>query len=98
MRVRTPELDQVAGRLLEVVGDDLVPLDERLPVLVEPVRETRVEIGTHRLWQGVVRSVADEQMPEAVAVLARELSTVGPDQLAAHQPCESRRHLCLLRA
>jgi hypothetical protein len=40
--VGLPKLGLVAGGLFEVVADDLVALDERLTVLIEPVGESLV--------------------------------------------------------
>ena len=90
------ELCLVAGGLLEVVADDLVALDEGVAVLVEPGGEARVQVGADRLGEGVVGGVADQQVAEAVAVVARELGAVGADQLAAHEPGQPGRHLRLL--
>ena len=65
-------------------------------VLVEPVGEAGVQVGADRLRKGVVGGVADQQVAEAVAVLAGELGAVGTDQLAAHECGESGRDLRLL--
>ena len=70
--VGLPELRVIAVGLLEVVADDLVALDECLAVLVEPVGEAGVQVGTDRLGEGVVGGVADQQVAEAVTVVARE--------------------------
>ena len=80
-RVGLPELRLVAGGLFEVVADDLVALDERLAVLVEPVGEAGVQVGADRLGERVVGRVADQQVAEAVAVVARELRAVGTNEL-----------------
>jgi hypothetical protein len=53
------ELCLVAGGLLEVIADDLVALDERLAVLIEPVGEAGVQVGTDRLGERVVGGVSD---------------------------------------
>ena len=90
------ELGRVAGGLLEVVADDLVALDERVAVLVEPVGEAGVQVGADRLGERVVGSVADQQVAEAVAVVAGELGAVGTDELAPHECCEPGRDLRLL--
>ena len=65
-------------------------------MLVEPVGEAGVEVGADRLGERVVGGVADQQVAEAVAVVAGELRAVGADQLAAHEPGEPGRHLRLL--
>ena len=86
----------IADSLLEVVSDDLVPLDERLAVLVEPVGEARVQVGADCLGQGVVGGVADQEVAEAVAVVAGELGAVGTDELVADERGEPGRDLRLL--
>ena len=65
-------------------------------MLVEPVGEAVVEIGPHRLGERVVGGVPDQQVAEAVAVVARELGAVGADELAADECCQPGRHLRLL--
>ena len=42
------ELGQIQSGLLEVVAEDLVQLDEALPVLPQPLREAPVEVGPRR--------------------------------------------------
>ena len=71
--VGQPELGAVAAGLLEVVAEDLVQLDELGAVLLEPGGEALVQLGADRLRQRVVGGVADQQVAEAEAVLAREL-------------------------
>ena len=82
------QLRLVAGGLLEVVADELVPLDEGRLAL-EPVGEAAVQIRAHGLRQSVVGGVADEQVAEAEAVLAGELRPVGADQLVPDERGES---------
>ena len=94
--VRLPELRLVSGCLLEVVADDLVALDQGVAVLVEPVGEAGVQVGTDRLGERVVGGIADQQMAEAVAVVAGELGAVGADELVAHERGEPGRDLRLL--
>jgi hypothetical protein len=53
------ELLPIARRLLEVVADDLVLLDEG-DVLVQPGGEPLVEVGAGGLRQPVVGGVADQ--------------------------------------
>ena len=67
------ELAPVQHRLLEVVADDLVLLDE-LDVLLDPEREALVQVGARLLRQRLVRGVADEEVPEAERVVARKPS------------------------
>ena len=79
------ELLPVAVGLLEVVADDLVELDERRAVPLQPHGEALVQIGPGRLGQRVVRRIADQEVAKAVGVLADELRLVGADQLLAHE-------------
>ena len=58
--------------LLEVVAEHLVELDEAVPVLVEPVRESLVELGPGGLRQGFVGRVSAEEMTEAECLLVGE--------------------------
>ena len=66
-------------------------------MLVEPVSKPDMEIRTHRLRKRVVGCVPDQQVTEAVTVVACDLGTVGTHELAADQCCEPRRHLRLVR-
>ena len=90
------QLFQVAARLLEVMPDDLVELDQTLPVLLEPGGEPLVEIRARRLRQRVVRRVADEDVPEAERVVVRERRALGPYELLSHEPEQPRRNLRIL--
>src|SRR5262249_25468444 len=85
VRIGLPELSVVPARLLEVVPDDLVALDEGGAVLVEPVCQARVQIGTDRLGQRVVGGIPDQQVTEAIAVVADELGAVGTNELVAYE-------------
>jgi len=58
--VDLPELGPVAVRLLEVVADYLVLLDQVGAPLVEPDGEKLVQLGAHRFRQGLVGCVADQ--------------------------------------
>ena len=93
---RLAELAAVADGLLEVVADDLVQLNELL-VGVEPLREALVELSPNALWERVVSRVADQEVAEAKAVVARQLRAVGSDELPPHERSQARRHLSLLR-
>jgi hypothetical protein len=90
-----PELGPVAAGLLEVVPDDLVQVDERSPVLLEPGGEASVQLDARRLRESVVCRVADEEVPEPKRVLTRKLRRVGRDELPAHQRGQVPRHVCL---
>ena len=49
----------------QVEPDDLLLLDDPLPQLaLEPISEPLVELGSGRLRDGLVRRVADQQVPE----------------------------------
>jgi hypothetical protein len=54
-----------------VEAEDLLQLDEVVAVGLEPGGKALVQVGADRLGQGVVRSVADQLMPEAVGLLER---------------------------
>ena len=54
-----------------MVAEDLVELDEVGAVRLEPGGEALVQLGPGRLRQRVVGGVADQQVAEAEAVLAR---------------------------
>ncbi len=69
-RIRAVELGPVPMRLLEVVADDLVALDE--VVRREPLGEALVQLGSGRLRERLVGGVADEQVPEAEALVVRK--------------------------
>jgi hypothetical protein len=86
-----PELDEAAVRLLEVVTEDLVELDQINVALLEPICEAFVQVGSNGFGQCVVRRVADQEMAEAVRLLPGELRSVGPDELLAHECDESWR-------
>ena len=83
LRIAGVELRAVAVGLLEVVADDLVALDEL--VRREPVGEALVELGPGCLRERLVGGIADQQVPEAERVVAREGRLVGPDELLAHE-------------
>src|SRR3954468_10013942 len=83
------ELGKAACGLLEVVANDLLEFDERAAVGFEPGGKAAVQVGADALRQAVVDRVANQQMPEAVAVLVRELGPIWADELLAderHQP------------
>ena len=86
------ELRLVPGRLLEVVAEDLVQLDQALAVLLQPVREPLVQLGAGRLGKRVVSGVADQQVAEAKGIVPGKLRLVGADELLADERGEARRH------
>ena len=75
--VGSSELGEVAGRLFEVVAEELVQLDEIMTVSREPVGEALMQVGADSLGKGVVGGVADQLMPEAVGGLVRDLGGPG---------------------
>ena len=91
LRISPAELFGVAMGLLEVVADDLVALDEVRPALLEPDGEALVQLGAGRLRQRVVRGVADEEVPEAVGVLAGNRCAFGADEVLANE----HRQMCV---
>src|SRR5207342_493954 len=78
-----------------VVADDLVALDERAAVLVEPTGEAGMQVGADRLRERVVGGVSNEQVAEAIAVLAGDLSAVGTHELAPDECRQPGRDLRL---
>ena len=70
-------------RLLEVVPDDLISLDELLRR--EPVGEALVELGPHCLGERLVRRVPDEQVAEPEALVLREGGRRRTDELLPYQ-------------
>ena len=55
-----------------MVADDLVQLHELGSVLLEPVRETLVQLGPSRLRQRVIGGIADQEVAESKRVVAGE--------------------------
>ena len=84
------ELPAVAVRLLEVVAEDLVALDELLAVEASP--RTARAVRSRRLRQRLVRRIADQQMAEAEALVHRKRRWCRADQLLAHERGEMRFH------
>ena len=79
-----------------MVAEDLVQLDKPAAALLEPRCEALVKIGADGLRKRVVGGIANEEVPEAEAVLAHELWLVRPDQLLANERGEARGHVRLL--
>ena len=52
-----------------------------------------MQLAARVLRQRVVGRVADQQVPEAEGVVAREDGAARPHELAAHEPLQARRHL-----
>ena len=89
------ELGAVRECLLEVVAEDLVELHEARRVFLQPGGQALMQICAGRLGERLVCRVADQQVAEAKAVLARDLRSVRPDQLLAHERSEARGDLRL---
>ncbi len=83
-----PELGPAAVRLLEVVARQLV----LVPVGGEPVREALVQRGAQHLRDLRVGDVADQRMPEAEAVVARDRRLLRRDELLAHEREQRASH------
>jgi hypothetical protein len=81
---RSREFPAVGDRLLEVVSDDLVQLDERA-VAVEPIGEALVQFGPEALGKSVVGGVPDQQVAEAERVLAHHLGLIRTEEIAPHK-------------
>ena len=52
-----------------------------------------MQVGSGRLGKGLVGGVANQEVAEAEGVLAGKLRLVGPDEVAADERGEARRHL-----
>src|SRR5262245_16756754 len=66
-------------------------------MLVDPVGESLMELGTSRFRDGVVSSVSDEQMAEAKTLVTRYLRAVRANELAANERSQPCSHPLLLR-
>jgi hypothetical protein len=87
------ELGPVAGRLLEVVPDDLLELG--LPLAAGPGHpggHALVQGGPVALGQGGVGGVAQQQVAEPEGVLAAEARPAGLDQLLAGEGAQVPVH------
>ncbi len=94
-RVARSERDAVPEGLLEVVADDLLELAQ--PVLgrqLEPGGEALVQVGARVLRQRAIGGVADQDMTEAVGLLAGEVGASGrirSRRTSASRPSVERR-------
>ncbi len=75
-----------------MVADDLVELDQLRAARFQPRGEALVQIGAGRLRQRLVSRVPNEEVAEAVAVLAGQLRVLGADEVLAHQSDEPAVH------
>lgn len=73
------ELPPVAVGLLQVVAEDLLALDELLPL--EPVREVLMEICPRCLRQRLVRGIADQDVTKAEGLVPGVDGAVRTDEL-----------------
>ena len=88
------ELAPIAPRSFQMVPEDLhVVVTAVAARALEPLGIALVQVRPLFLRHGLVGRVADQQVPEPERVLARELRTVGPDQLLAREREQARSHL-----
>ena len=85
--VGVPELAMVERRLLEVIAEDLVELDEAASPL-EPAGKACVQLSACLLRERVVGRVADQEVAEPVRLVIGEILSFGPDQLLAYEADE----------
>jgi len=89
------ELLAIPCRPLQVVAHDLVQLDQVCSPLVQPAGKALMQLRSHRFGQGVICRIPDQEMPEAVGLVARELCSCRPHQLLAHQRHQFPRYIGL---
>ena len=78
----------VPERLLQVVADDLVELDQLGAACFQPGGEAFVQLRAGRLGQRFVRRIPNQEVAEAVAVFPGQLRVLGADEVLAHQSDE----------
>ena len=83
-------------RLLEVVAQDLIGLNELGSVWQEPVGESLVQLGPRCLRERVVRRVTDEQVAEPERVVSGEVRPVWANEFLANERAQPRRYSRLL--
>ena len=87
------EFHQIPGRLLEVIGEDLLDLPDPLPGdVLQPVREPSVEVGARRLRRLPIGRLLDQRMVETERVLADERRSIRRDQLTTDEVLQDRAH------
>ena len=85
-----PELCVVAARLLQVIAEDLLLLDQPFSGhLLEPAREAAVQIRAHLLRDRRIRRVADQEVAEAVGVGAGDRAARRLQELLADEACRA---------
>ncbi len=88
--VSPAELAPVSVRLLEVVADDLVELALILGRGAQPLRKADVQLGPPGLGDELVGGIANEQVREAIALLAGEQALGRAHELAPLELGEGR--------
>ena len=101
MRARADlaDLDPVAGRLAEVVAEQLFVLTR--PVArdsLEPAGKSRVPAGAQLLRDALVRGLPDQDVAEPIGVLARQHRLVGAEELLALERPHRRQDLIRIGA
>ena len=72
----------MADRLLELVGDDLLQLVHPIGCdLPEPIDESLVQVRTQLLRHRLLDSVSNKDVREPIAVVVRNLRTIGSHEL-----------------
>ena len=84
------QLLPVAIRLLEVVAEHLVAVEQVGGAGLEPACEPLVQVRAGRLRQHVVRGVANQDVPESVGLVTLELCEIGTEQVLTHERGEHR--------
>ena len=92
--VRWRERRSVPIGLLEVIAEDLLELEDSFArLLFEPLDMELVQPGSDPFRDGVVRRVADHEMPEAKGALSGEHRAIRANQLLADECGQRRGHV-----
>ena len=91
--VSAVKLPPIAGRRFQVIAQHFVDLGQFLSVRLEPVREALVQLGPHLFRQGMVGSIAKQQVPEAESLIAGEHWLLRMNQLLTHEADQRRLDL-----
>src|SRR5437763_4377633 len=81
--------------LSEVVAEDLVEFNQFGSAFLQPGCEALVQLGADGLRQRLVSRVANQEVADAEAVVARELRFVRPNQLLTDERGQAWGHLGL---
>ncbi len=88
------KLQPIAVRLLQVVRDDFLVLEQAIPGdPFQPVGEAGVEIGALLLGERRVRRVPHQEVSEAEGLVAGRCRSIWPDELLADQGHQARPKL-----